>query len=98
MAATRKDSAIQIALVAAKARNVKAVKALLDDSKITLNADGTLSGLDVKELQKTVPYLFEIETKQDEGGGHDGGKPDDKKPGKSYEDEIREQLYGKAAK
>lgn len=70
----RRDSAIQLALVQAKARNPKAARALLDDSKITLNADGTLSGLDVEALKKSDPYLFEIEKKQDEGGGHEGGE------------------------
>lgn len=77
LAQARKDSAIQVALVEARARNTKAARALLDETKITLNADGTLSGLDVEALRKSDPYLFEIEEKLDEGGGHEGGKPGD---------------------
>ena len=39
------DTAVELALSAAKAKNVKAVKALLDLDKAELDADGTVKGL-----------------------------------------------------
>ena len=56
----KRENAVNTALAAAGAKNIKAVSALLDDSKIKLCDDGKLEGLDVqlKELQKTDGYLF----------------------------------------
>ena len=53
------DFAIEKALAAAKAKNPKAVKALLDLEKVKLDGDKLL-GLDdqLKEIQKSDPYLF----------------------------------------
>ena len=53
------DFAIEKALTAAKAKNTKAVKALLDLEKVKLDGDKLL-GLDdqLRELQKSDPYLF----------------------------------------
>ena len=67
----RRDSAISHALASAKARNAKAVRALLDESKLVLNEDGTLSGLkeQLEAVQKDNGYLFE---ESDHG---EGGKP-----------------------
>lgn len=67
----RRDSAINQALASAKARNAKAVRALLDESKLVLNEDGTLSGLkeQLEAVQKDNGYLFE---ESDHG---EGGKP-----------------------
>ena len=67
----RRDSAINQALASAKARNAKAVRALLDESKLVLNDDGTLSGLkeQLEAVQKDNGYLFE---ESDHG---EGGKP-----------------------
>ena len=73
IAELRKEAAIDMALVQARARNPKAARALLDDSKIMLNADGSISGLDVEAIKKTDPYMFEVEKKTDEGPGHEGG-------------------------
>ena len=57
----RRDSAISQALASAKARNAKAVRALLDESKLVLNEDGTLSGLkeQLEAVQKDNGYLFD---------------------------------------
>ena len=99
LAKVRKDSAITLALVQARARNPKAARALLDDSKITLNADGTLSGLDVDALRKSDPYLFDIEVKKDKGPGFGGGAPaGGGKDGGTVGDEISSLLFGDAAK
>lgn len=53
------DFAIEKALTAAKAKNAKAVKALLDMEKVKLDGDKLL-GLDdqLKALQQSDPYLF----------------------------------------
>jgi hypothetical protein len=53
------DFALERALTAAKAKNAKAVKALLDMEKVKLDGDKLL-GLDdqLKELQKSDAYLF----------------------------------------
>jgi len=53
------DFALERALMAAKAKNPKAVKALLDLEKVKLDGDKLL-GLDdqLKEIQKSDPYLF----------------------------------------
>jgi len=53
------DFAIERALTNAKAKNPKAVKALLDLEKVKLDGDKLL-GLDdqLKEIQKSDPYLF----------------------------------------
>lgn len=54
------ENAIDAALAAAGAKNVKAAKALLDASKIKLGEDGRLSGWEdqINEMQKSDSYLF----------------------------------------
>ena len=52
-------SKIETALLSAKAKNVKAVRALLDESKISLDKENVL-GLkeQLEQVQKDNPYLF----------------------------------------
>ncbi|EAG2193358.1 scaffolding protein [Listeria monocytogenes] len=59
IAETKKNSAIELALAGAKARNPKAVKALLDNDKLELTDEG-LKGLDEQlgALQESDAYLF----------------------------------------
>jgi cysteinyl-tRNA synthetase len=59
MAQMQLDFAIEKALAAAKAKNAKAVKALLDMEKVKLDGEQLL-GLDdqLKTLKETDPYLF----------------------------------------
>lgn len=59
----RFDHALEGALTGAKARNVKAVRALLETERLKLNTDGSLSGLSeqLDALKKNDPYLFEDE-------------------------------------
>ena len=59
MAQMQLDFAIDKALTAAKAKNIKAVKALLDMDKVKLDGDQLL-GIDeqLKALQQSDPYLF----------------------------------------
>ncbi len=59
MAALRKETAIELKLKDEKAKNVKAVKALLDLGKVSLDGDN-LVGLDeqLKGLRESDAYLF----------------------------------------
>lgn len=65
IAETKKNSAIDLALASAKARNPKAVKALLDRDKLELTEEG-LKGLDeqLEVLQESDAYLFGEENNQ----------------------------------
>ena len=64
------DFAVERALTAAKAKNPKAVKALLDMAKVKLDGEQLL-GLDdqLKELQKSDAYLFGSSESSQVGGG-----------------------------
>lgn len=73
LAIARRDNAVDLLLVQSGARNVKAARALLDLSKVTLKDDGSLSGIDIEGLKKSDAYLFTVETKTNIGDGHDGG-------------------------
>lgn len=53
-----KNNAIDMAILAAKGKNPKAIKALLDMDKITVKEDGTLEGLDLDALKESDGYLF----------------------------------------
>ncbi len=61
LAAVKKDAAVDAAIIQAKGRNPKAIKALLDMNKISLKEDGTLEGLDLEGLRKSDGYLFDVE-------------------------------------
>ena len=85
IAAVKLDSAVSMALVEAKAKNPKLVKAALDMSVIKLDGEKVL-GLSeqLDKIKESDSYLFEVEQqKQDEGdqggarffntgGGHSG--------------------------
>lgn len=77
IAALRKETAIELALKDAKARNIKAVKALLDLEKVSLDGDN-LIGLDeqLKRLKESDPYLFG----EDKLKGRDPNPPTDPVP------------------
>ena len=72
----KRDSAIESALTSAKARNTKAVRALLDEGKLVLNDDGTLSGIkeQIEAVKKDNAFLFDSSDDDNNGGGN-GGKP-----------------------
>ena len=85
------DTAVELALVAAKAKNVKAVKALLDLDKAELDADGTVKGL-AEQLQKLAKapdsgFLFE-ESKQNFKGFKPSESGEDKETGMTL-DKLR---------
>ena len=84
MAQLKLDNAIDAALTAAGAKNVKAVKPFIDTTKIKLGDDGKLTGLDeqLKEVQKTEGYLFaEKQQKQQTFKGFQPGASGEVKPG-----------------
>ena len=70
IAATKRDAAIQVALVSAKVKNPKAALALMDASKLELQDDGTVKGLKeaVEALQKSDAYLFDTGAQQQQSG------------------------------
>jgi hypothetical protein len=69
------DSAVEMALTTAKARNPKAVRSLLDGEKLKLNEDGTVSGLgeQIKALKESDAYMFDDGTVK--AGGIAPGNP-----------------------
>jgi hypothetical protein len=94
------DHTLEKSLTGAKAKNPKAVKALLDTEKIKLDGESLL-GLDdqLKSLKESDSYLFETE----EGGGTEPPKPsfstgqhqkgDGKEP-KSFGDALAQHFKG----
>ncbi len=79
----RFNHALDGALTGAKARNIKAVRALLETEKLKLNKDGTLTGLSeqLDALKKDNAYLFEEEKSENPaflgGAGTNGGNASD---------------------
>jgi hypothetical protein len=78
------DNAVEKALIGAKSKNVKAVKALLDLEKAELDGE-TIKGLDdqLKKLKEgeDTKFLFDVETKQNTFKGVKPGEKTDKTPG-----------------
>ena len=74
------DSAIEAALVGAKAKNVKAVKALLELDKAELAEDGTVRGLaeQLKSLVESPDTGFLFDTDSKKPGSFKGLKPGEK--------------------
>lgn len=66
MAQLRLDNAVEAALTAAGAKNLKAVKACMDMTKVKLGEDGKLTGWDeqLSAVQKSDGYLFEGKQQQ----------------------------------
>ena len=74
------NHALENALSGAKAKSIKAVRALLETDKLKLNKDGSLTGLteQLDKLKSENDYLFEAEKKEDVPqflGGSSGGSP-----------------------
>lgn len=83
----RLDNALDVAIIGAKGRSTKAVKAFLDYGKMKLKDDGTIDGLDLEALKKSEPYLFEAVKTDIIGGGDPGGgnePPAEGEPPKDY--------------
>ena len=72
----KRDNAINNSIRDAKAKNVKAVRALLDMEKIKMDGE-TVIGLkdQIDALAKSDAYLFEVEDTSNNGGMKGGFKP-----------------------
>lgn len=77
------DNAVDAALVAAGAKNGKAVRALFDEAKFKLKDGGEVEGLAdaIKAVQKSDPYLFAEKQTQPNLKGFQPGNSGDVKPG-----------------
>jgi hypothetical protein len=84
MAQLKLDNAIDAALTAAGAKNIKAVRAMIDTSKMKLGEDGTVEGLSdaIKAVQKSDSYMFNtVQQKQQTFKGFQPGASGEVKPG-----------------
>lgn len=84
LAQLKLDNAIDTALTAAGAKNAKAVKALVDITKVKIGDDGKLAGWDeqLAAVQKSDAYLFEAkQQKQTNFKGFQPGATGSVKPG-----------------
>lgn len=63
LAQLKLDNAVEVALSSAKAKNSKAVKAMLDMSKVKIGEDGKLTGFDeqIEALKKSDSYMFDVQ-------------------------------------
>ncbi len=79
LAAMKLDHALDNAILNAKGKNTKAIKALLQTDKLKLKDDGSVEGLDLDALKASDPYLFDsVDTKRQGGGDPAGGSADPK--------------------
>lgn len=84
MAQLKLDNAIDAALTAAGAKNIKVVRAMIDTSKMKLGEDGTVEGLPdaIKAVQKSDSYMFNtVQQKQQTFKGFQPGASGEVKPG-----------------
>lgn len=84
MAQLKLDNAIDAALTTAGAKNIKAVRAMIDTSKMKLGEDGTVEGLPdaIKAVQKSDSYMFNtVQQKQQTFKGFQPGASGEVKPG-----------------
>lgn len=84
IAQLRLDNAVEAAILAAGAKNVKAVRALMDADKLRLEKDGTVTGLSdqIKAIQKSDAYMFAEKEQQQFKGFQPGASGDVKPDGK----------------
>ena len=90
----RIDTAVELALSAAKAKNVKAVKALLDLEKAELADDGTVKGLEdqIKKLAGAADSGFLFEQQNSKKKDFKGFKPGESGDGGNGEGMTLEKL------
>lgn len=83
MTQLRLDNAIDAALTAAGAKNIKAVRALIDASKVKVGEDGKLTGFDdlLSAVQKSDSYLFTEKQQKQNFKGFQPGASGNVKPG-----------------
>lgn len=83
MTQLRLDNAIDAALTAAGAKNIKAIRALIDTSKVKVGEDGKLTGFDdlLSAVQKSDSYLFTEKQQKQNFKGFQPGASGNVKPG-----------------
>lgn len=83
MTQLRLDNAIDAALTATGAKNIKAVRALIDTSKVKIGEDGKLTGFDdlLSAVQKSDSYLFTEKQQKQNFKGFQPGASGNVKPG-----------------
>ena len=90
------DQAIERHLSAAKAKNTKAVKALLDLENVELSEDGSIKNLDdqLKTLKESDNYLFDVEEKkQQELKGAQPGRQKQNEPSGGSDPDVTKMSY-----
>ena len=90
------DAAVNAAIVEAKGKNAKAIKALLDMSKLTIK-DGKVEGLNLDEIKKSDSYLFESDEDPKEPkffGITPGGQVDILQGSKGMEQQVDDIMKG----
>lgn len=92
---TKKDNAVDMAIMQAKGRNPKAIKALLDLDKISLKDDGSLEGLDLEALKKTDGYLFDTRVTQTVGTGMGKGVKSESSAAADIQAQFESALFGR---
>ena len=82
------DSLVDLELIKNKAKNPKAVKALLVDLDKAEIVDGSIKGLDeqFKKLKETDAYMFETEDDSSGSKGFKAGQGDSNKKSITHED------------
>lgn len=89
----KKEKAIDLALINAKAKNIKSVKANLDLENIKLDGDKLLGFDDqVQALQKSDAYLFDIEEKIDVGNDGENGNTKETIPPEENKESKEDQM------
>ena len=83
------DAVVDKSLLTAKAKNAKAVKALLDLTGAEVGNDGTIKGLDeqLKKLKESDAYLFEPDKPTHKIDGLKPGEGSDPDDGKDLTDQ-----------
>lgn len=76
LGAVKLNAALDTAILKAKGKNARAIKALIDVEKLKLKDDGAVEGLDLEALKTSDPYLFEITKTTQQGTGSTGGAGD----------------------
>lgn len=85
------DSLVDLELIKNKAKNPKAVKALLVDLDKAEIVDGSIKGLDeqFKKLKETDAYMFETEDSSSGSKGFKAGQGDSNKKSITHEDFLK---------
>lgn len=91
------DFAVEKALTGAKAKNIKAVKALLELGEAKLDKDGNVKGLDeqIEELRSgdDTKFLFEAQKQQYNFKGFQPGASGEQKPGEGEKVDFSKMSY-----